>query len=210
MKKSIYKLLTGSLIAFMVTIGIAYAQSEVPTVENGDNTETVDDTISDVKEAFVVKIEKRIEEMKVLHQSLKEKVLSGEITKEEAISAWKDAIQKIRDEKKLFFDERMERIKERFSKIRERNPELANKLQAMFDVAQSHRAEISLKRKEVAKMLVSGEITKEEAQMRRKEDLLNFRTRIQEEARKHGRSLRGGRDDDNDSDIENDRERGSE
>ena len=205
MKNLFYKLISGSLLALVLVLGsgYAYAQTEevpeveVEKVEKVEEVEEAEEVELEVEvevededgEDEVEKVKEKINELRELYNALAIEVEVGDLTKEEARTEWKLLIENIREEKKIAFDKRMEGIKEKFSKIRERNSELADKLQTKYDEAQARRAEISLKRNEVANRVKAGEINGKQAFEMRKEDTVNFKAKIQEAQKLRGKRV---------------------
>lgn len=104
-----------------------------------------------------------ISNLRAQHQALKEKVASGEITKESADATWQTLIEEARAQKDAQYLIRKEKVQALIDRITEKNPEQASELTALLAAADERRATYRQERLAIEEKLKSGEITSEQA-----------------------------------------------
>ncbi len=129
----------------------------------------------------------RVAEMRQAHADLKAQVEAGDITREEARSAWQSMIAELRAEKEAHFEAKRKRIEAKYQDLLEKNPERAAVIKEHLDAAEARRAEAQEQREAIRAQVESGEITKQEARTQKMELLRtqreaaqNFRSNIKE------------------------------
>jgi hypothetical protein len=101
-------------------IYIEELDSELGSESEGGSNESPSDLPGKTKEERVDDqqiIKDKISDLRGLYEELKEKVESGELTKEEARKEWKELVFELRKEKEIRFDQRFDMIKERAKRI---------------------------------------------------------------------------------------------
>jgi polyhydroxyalkanoate synthesis regulator phasin len=144
-----------------------------------------------LKERFLVSQQKR-EDVKAEFKLIKQRVDSGEITREEAKESIKERKEVLKEERKETkedfrsslkrekdsgMEKRNEKIQERIEKISEENPEVAEALRGKLLQNEQRRADVEIEFDAIKQRADAGEITKEEA----KESIKERREVLKEE-----------------------------